>query len=68
VALRGWPRTASSTAFKRNGRAAAAFTEIRMRLIVWAERLSELPPEVTMAEATFMSGKSQTLRSRIFSK
>ena len=56
----GLPRTASSTAFKRNGRAAAPFTAMRMRSIV--------SPDVTMAEATFRSGKSQTLRSRTFSK
>src|SRR5277367_639934 len=60
AAFGGLPRTASSTTFKRRGRAAAPFTAMRIR--------SMLPFDTTIAEATFSSGKSHTFRSRIFSK
>jgi hypothetical protein len=60
AAFGGLPRTASSTAFNRSGRAAAPFTAMRI--------CSILPPETTIAEATFNSGKSHTFLSRTFSK
>ena len=49
-----------STAANRNGRAATAFTASLMR--------SMRSPESVIADATLSSGKSQTCRSRIFSK
>ena len=49
AAIAGLPRTASSTAFSRSGRAAAPFTAMRMR--------SMLPPETTIADATFNKRK-----------
>jgi hypothetical protein len=52
--------TARSTDARRNGRAATAFTAIRIR--------SMRSPETVIAEAMLSSGKSQTCRSRIFSK
>src|ERR1035437_9561135 len=60
VASAGLPRTASSTALKRIGFGATALTAMGVRSI--------LPPETTIAEATFIRAKSHTLRSRTFSK
>ena len=60
VAFLGRPMTARSTDASRSGRAATAFTAILMR--------SMRSPESAIADATLSSGKSQTCRSRIFSK
>ena len=54
------PRTAFSTAGRRSGVAATPFTAMRMRAMV--------SPDMTVAAATFTSGKSHTFRSATFSK